>query len=81
MGERFVVVPVAGGLGHSAAEGEHPADAAAVAYPAPDTGEDSASGPPQPIAAVPILEYNREPNKYGETSAARPIYYLRLVAD
>lgn len=86
MGERFVVVPVAGGLAHSAAEGEHPADAAAVADPAPDTGsrqpgEDSASGPPQPIAAVPILEYNREPNKYGETSAARPIYYLRLVAD
>ncbi|MEQ2203758.1 hypothetical protein XENOCAPTIV_003227, partial [Xenoophorus captivus] len=54
------------------------------ARPAPDTGdssstcagtaeeqdplEDSVFEPQDPEAAVPILEYNREPNKYGKTA-------------
>ncbi|XP_075903798.1 solute carrier family 12 member 7 isoform X4 [Nelusetta ayraudi] len=70
MGERFVVVPVAGG----AAEGDHPAEAAAAAAaidPAAGTGgrqpgDESVSGPVEPNSVVPILEYNREPNKYGD---------------
>ncbi|XP_031154125.1 solute carrier family 12 member 7 isoform X2 [Sander lucioperca] len=86
MGERFVVVPVDGGVG-VARDGEH-LDAV-VADPAPDTGgggsssssssssgggtveekeagEDSVFEPQDPNAVVPILEYNREPNKYGD---------------
>ncbi|XP_033964872.1 solute carrier family 12 member 7 isoform X4 [Pseudochaenichthys georgianus] len=79
MGERFVVVPVDRGVG-VAAEGVH--WDAVVADPAPDTisssssggiveekeaGEDSVFEPQDPNAvAVPILEYNREPNKYGD---------------
>lgn len=72
MGERFVVVPVAGG----AAEGDHPAAAAAAAAidPASATGwsqpgDESVSGHVEPNSVVPILEYNREPNKYGESPA------------
>ncbi|XP_039645589.1 solute carrier family 12 member 7 isoform X1 [Perca fluviatilis] len=77
MGERFVVVPVDGGVG-VARDGEHD--------PAPDTGgggggssssggvtveekeagEDSVFEPQDPNVVVPILEYNREPNKYGD---------------
>ncbi|XP_028424823.1 solute carrier family 12 member 7 isoform X2 [Perca flavescens] len=81
MGERFLVVPVDGGVG-VARDGEHD--------PAPDTGgggggggssssssegvtveekeagEDSVFEPQDPNAVVPILEYNREPNKYGD---------------
>ncbi|XP_033982625.1 solute carrier family 12 member 7 isoform X1 [Trematomus bernacchii] len=79
MGERFVVVPVDRGVG-VAAEGVH--WDAVVADPAPDTisssssggiveekeaGDDSVFEPQDPNAvAVPILEYNREPNKYGD---------------
>ncbi|XP_029313166.1 solute carrier family 12 member 7 isoform X1 [Cottoperca gobio] len=75
MGERFVVVPVERGVG-VAAEGEH-LDAV-VADPAPDTssgggtveekeaGENSVFESQDPNAVVPILEYNREPNKYGD---------------
>lgn len=74
MGERFVVVPVDGGVA------EQPE--AAVSHPAPDTGGggggrgggggvvaegDSAIEPADPNVVVPILEYNREPNKYGKT--------------
>ncbi|KAF3836169.1 hypothetical protein F7725_028727 [Dissostichus mawsoni] len=74
MGERFVVVPVDRGVG-VAAEGEH--WDAVVADPAPDTISSSSSGgiveekeagedsDPNAVA-VPILEYNREPNKYGD---------------
>lgn len=80
MGERFVVVPVAGG----AAEGDQPSAAAAIE---PGTGggqpgHEAVSGPVEPSPgvepnpAVPILEYSREPNKYGEwrvrVSAACP---------
>lgn len=87
MGERFVVVPVDGGVG-LAAEGEH--SDAVVADPAPDTGGSSSGGgtvdekeaggdsvfePQDPNAVVPILEYNREPNKYGKTAAR---YKLRV---
>ncbi|XP_076617254.1 solute carrier family 12 member 7 isoform X2 [Chaetodon auriga] len=79
MSERFVVVPVGGGVG-VAGEGEHPD--AVVADPTPDAGgscssaggteeekeagEDSVFEPQDPNAVVPILEYNREPNKYGD---------------
>uniref|UniRef100_A0A3P8S3W6 Solute carrier family 12 member 7 n=1 Tax=Amphiprion percula TaxID=161767 RepID=A0A3P8S3W6_AMPPE len=78
MGERFVVVPVDGGV--VAGEGEN-LDAV-EADPAPDTGgsssrgaatgegketlEDSVLEAQDPNAVVPILEYNREPNKYGD---------------
>ncbi|XP_044032330.1 solute carrier family 12 member 7 isoform X2 [Siniperca chuatsi] len=77
MGERFVVVPVDGRVG-VAGEGEH--TDAVVSDPAPDTGsscgggtvvekeagEDSVFETQDPNAVVPILEYNREPNKYGD---------------
>ncbi|XP_030254140.1 solute carrier family 12 member 7 isoform X2 [Sparus aurata] len=78
MGERFVVVPVDGGV-RVAVEGVH--SDAVVSDPATDTGssttgggtvddreagEDSVFEPQDPDAVVPILEYNREPNKYGD---------------
>uniref|UniRef100_A0A4W6C339 Solute carrier family 12 member 7 n=1 Tax=Lates calcarifer TaxID=8187 RepID=A0A4W6C339_LATCA len=78
MGERFVVVPVDGGGGVT---GEREHSDAVVADPAPDTGGSSSSGgtveekeagedsvfePQDPNVVVPILEYNREPNKYGD---------------
>ncbi|XP_071341746.1 solute carrier family 12 member 7 isoform X5 [Trachinotus anak] len=77
MGERFVVVPVDGGGGVT---GEREHTDAVVADPAPDTGsssgggtaeekeagEDSVFEPQDPNDVVPILEYNREPNKYGD---------------
>ncbi|XP_033495398.1 solute carrier family 12 member 7 isoform X2 [Epinephelus lanceolatus] len=79
MGERFVVVPVGRGVGVPG-EGEH--SDAVVADPAGDSsgssgggggtleekeaGEDSVFEPQDPNVVVPILEYNREPNKYGD---------------
>ncbi|KAM9827005.1 solute carrier family 12 member 7 isoform 2-T2 [Neosynchiropus ocellatus] len=71
MVDRFVVVPVDTG-GGGAGDGEHMD--AVVADPAPDTGgevdremgDDSVFEPQDPDAVVPILEYNREPNKYGD---------------
>ncbi|XP_069368144.1 solute carrier family 12 member 7 isoform X5 [Paralichthys olivaceus] len=79
MGERFVVVPVDGG---GAIAGERERSDAVVSDPAPDTGgsaggggagaeeieegEDSVFEPQDPNTVVPILEYNREPNKYGD---------------
>ncbi|XP_037612722.1 solute carrier family 12 member 7 isoform X2 [Sebastes umbrosus] len=76
MGERFVVVPVDRGVveHHSDAVVSDPAPAA-PGTPAPDSpeervsaaGEDSVFEPQEdPDAVVPILEYNREPNKYGD---------------
>lgn len=74
MGERFVVVPVDGAV-RVTADGEHP-DAVAADYVAAssdggEVGEDIEVGdnsePQSPDALVPILEYNREPNKYGKT--------------
>lgn len=80
MGERFVVVPVDRGT-EVAADAEH--TDAVTSDPAPDTGgsgdgtvavteaqEDSVFEPQDPNAVVPILEYNREPNKYGTTAAS-----------
>ncbi|XP_047468101.1 solute carrier family 12 member 7 isoform X2 [Mugil cephalus] len=78
MGERFVVVPVDGG-GTLAGVGVH-FDAAVTDDPAPDTGSGSSGGTREgkealedavfesqdPNSVVPILEYNREPNKYGD---------------
>lgn len=79
MGERFVVVPVDGG-------GEREQSNAVVSDPASDTGggagveekeseEDSVFEPQDPKASVPILKYNREPNKYGKTVVR---YQLRV---
>ncbi|XP_008285938.1 solute carrier family 12 member 7 isoform X2 [Stegastes partitus] len=80
MGERFVVVPVDGG-GVVAGEGEHldvvVADPApdtgggsssggAATGEEKETLEDSVFEAQDPNAVVPILEYNREPNKYGD---------------
>ncbi|XP_015232985.1 PREDICTED: solute carrier family 12 member 7-like [Cyprinodon variegatus] len=74
MKERFVVIPVDSG-GVATREGEHSPPAGA--QPAADTGgsssgeekeplEDSVFEPQDTEAAVPILEYDREPNKYGD---------------
>lgn len=84
MGDRFVVVPVGGG-GTVPVQGAH-LDAVAT-DPGLDTGcgssssadtgqekeplEDSVFEPLDPGAAVPILEYNREPNKYGKCATDR----------
>ncbi|XP_010740004.3 solute carrier family 12 member 7 isoform X2 [Larimichthys crocea] len=82
MGERFVVVPVDGGV-RVAGEGEHwdavvadPAsytgggggssDSSSGTAEVKEAGEDSVFEPEDPNALVPILEYNREPNKYGD---------------
>lgn len=79
MGDRFVVVPVEKGVGVGVAGvGQH--SEAVVADPAPESvgsggpaeekvaGEDSVFEPPgDPNVQVPILKYNREPNKYGKS--------------
>lgn len=62
MGERFVVVPVDGGRG---ADRGQPA----AADPAPAReDEEAAAGSSVARGFLPILEYNREPNKYGMTA-------------
>lgn len=85
MGERFVVVPVDG-----AGEREHAS--AVVAEPASDAGgggdaveerecgEDSVFESQDPRAAVPILKYNREPNKYGKTAARGKLSVPLLIS-
>lgn len=92
MGERFVVVPVDRGVG-VAGEGED--SDAVVADPAPDpggsggggdtaeakeAGEDSVCEPRDPSAVVPILDYNREPNKYGKTAARHKLRVPLLIS-
>ncbi|XP_061877500.1 solute carrier family 12 member 7 isoform X2 [Entelurus aequoreus] len=67
MGDRFVVVPVDGG-GRVADEGAHP-DSVLDPRTQLTSGqleEDPVSQPQDPNPAVPILDYNREPNKYGD---------------
>ncbi|XP_068437379.1 solute carrier family 12 member 7 isoform X2 [Clinocottus analis] len=77
MGERFVVVPVDRGVGVAGSVRE-PSDAV-VADPGSDSGgssgtvEEKEAGEDfvfeqqeDPDAVVPILKYNREPNKYGD---------------
>ena len=90
MVERFVVVPVEGGGG--VAGDREPSDAV-VSDPAPDTGgsagaaaaeeteegEDSVFESLDPNTVVTILEYNREPNKYGKT--LRPTSYLLCLSE
>ncbi|XP_023264769.1 solute carrier family 12 member 7-like isoform X4 [Seriola lalandi dorsalis] len=81
MGERFVVVPVDGGGGvtgerdHTDAVVADPApdtgggssSTGSGTVEEKEAGEDSVFEPPQdPNDVVPILEYNREPNKYGD---------------
>ncbi|XP_019729338.1 solute carrier family 12 member 7 isoform X2 [Hippocampus comes] len=70
MGDRFVVVPVDGGE-----IAQHPGSVKAQAArltggdgqdEEPGLEEDALFKPQDPNAAVPILEYNREPNKYGD---------------
>ncbi|CAB1430782.1 unnamed protein product [Pleuronectes platessa] len=94
MGERFVVVPVDGG---AAVVGDREPSDAVVSDPAPDTGgsagggraaaeeieegEDSVFEPQDPNTVVPILEYNREPNKYGKTLRPRPTTYLLCLSE
>lgn len=88
-----MVVPVDGGGGVT---GEREHSDAVVADPAPDTGGSSSSGgtveekeagedsvfePQDPNVVVPILEYNREPNKYGKTAAGCPTSYLIFLAE
>ncbi|KAK2858570.1 hypothetical protein Q5P01_003190 [Channa striata] len=71
MGERFVVVPVAGEREHANAVVAEPArgtgggggDAAEESEP----WEDPVFEPQHLPTTVPILEYNREPNKYGKS--------------
>ncbi|XP_042366116.1 solute carrier family 12 member 7 isoform X2 [Plectropomus leopardus] len=80
MGERFVVVPVDRGVG-VAGEGEHSDAVVSDPAPESGGGGTSSSGgtveeketledsvfePQDPNVVVPILEYNREPNKYGD---------------
>lgn len=72
MSERFVVVPVegkgaAGGSGGSVTDAaSDTGDGGDAAIEQVETGDDSVFEPPEPDALVPILEYNREPNKYGK---------------
>ncbi|XP_062235926.1 solute carrier family 12 member 7 isoform X2 [Platichthys flesus] len=80
MGERFVVVPVDGGAGvagdreHSDAVVSDPAPPSTggsaggggAAAEEIEEGEDSVFEPQDPNTVVPILKYNREPNKYGD---------------
>ncbi|XP_008436670.1 solute carrier family 12 member 7 isoform X4 [Poecilia reticulata] len=64
MGDRFVVVPVYTGK-TCGKEGER--SGSTGAHPAPDTGGSSSSVPGTVVEpTVHILEYNREPNKYGD---------------
>ncbi|KAM9774713.1 solute carrier family 12 member 7 isoform 3-T3 [Syngnathus typhle] len=71
MGDRFVVVPV-DGAGDAA---EHSGSVVAQATrltggdggeEEPEVEEDRVFEPQDPNVAVPILKYNREPNKYGD---------------
>lgn len=85
MGERFVVVPVDGGGG---AVGERERTSAASDTGGGDLaeanflGEDSVFEAQDVNAAVPILDYNREPNKYGKTiQTACPTSYLLYLLD
>lgn len=94
MGERFVVVPVDGGVGVPA-EGEHPD--AVVADPSLDAGGDGGTAdgkeaggkeaggdpvfePQDPDSVVPILEYSREPNKYGKSAHKPRVSFIISVS-
>ncbi|XP_061613601.1 solute carrier family 12 member 7 isoform X2 [Phyllopteryx taeniolatus] len=70
MGDRFVVVPVDGG-GDVADEGQQHSGSTRLTGGVgqevkPELEEDTAVEPQDPNHVVPILEYNREPNKYGD---------------
>ncbi|XP_061521820.1 solute carrier family 12 member 7 isoform X2 [Phycodurus eques] len=75
MGDRFVVVPVDGG-GDVADEGQQHSGSVVVQATRltggvgrevkPELEEDTAVETQDPNHVVPILEYNREPNKYGD---------------
>lgn len=72
MGDRFVVVPVDGGK-TADRPGSVKTQAARLTGgdgrdEEPELEEDALFEPQDPNAAVPILEYNREPNKYGESA-------------
>ena len=66
MGERFVVVPV------GPCNGELEPPDTVFSDPAPENegaADGVVAGQRDPNTAVPILEYSREPNKYGKTVA------------
>ena len=67
MGERFVVVPVGPG------DGELQPPDGVFSDPAEEESEGAVGGvAADPDTAVPILEYSREPNKYGKTVTVNP---------
>ncbi|XP_077411038.1 solute carrier family 12 member 7 isoform X2 [Vanacampus margaritifer] len=71
MGDRFVVVPVDGGGGGAEHSGLVGAQARRLTgddgrEEEPELEEDPEFETQDPNAVVPILEYNREPNKYGD---------------
>ncbi|XP_077592182.1 solute carrier family 12 member 7 isoform X4 [Stigmatopora nigra] len=67
MGDRFVVVPVGAG-GEVFIEGQRSHSVAGDdgGVDGQELDDDPVLEPQDPNAAVPILEYNREPNKYGD---------------
>ncbi|XP_077480295.1 solute carrier family 12 member 7 isoform X1 [Stigmatopora argus] len=67
MGDRFVVVPVGAG-GEVYIEGQRSDSVAGDdgGVDGQELEDDPVFEPQDPNAAVPILEYNREPNKYGD---------------
>lgn len=80
MGDRFVVVPVDGGVAAPAGpeppqgpgpepgpEAVPPANRAGGRGEAAGTSEADPQDPQDHDGALPILEYNREPNRYGRT--------------
>lgn len=94
MGERFVVVPVDRGVGVAGA-GEHSDAVVADPAPdsggsstgggggsaeEKEAGEDSVFEQQDPNVVVPILEYNREPNKYGKTAACYKLPVPLLIS-
>lgn len=83
MGDRFVVVPVDGGV--AAPAGQEPSDAVVApvnsgtaAGGRREAAETSEAPPQDRDGALTILEYNREPNKYGrrgqEKRLVRPVH-------
>lgn len=73
MGERFVVVPVDGGI-EVLAEEEHsdavvaPVNSGGTTARGDEEAAENSVAYPQDHEVLPILEYNREPNKYGMTA-------------
>lgn len=80
MGERFVVVPVDGGVGVPVDEQPSSASAADPAAIRRDKEEEEDSGSQVQDGVLPILEYNREPNKYGMIAEPDPLPRFMCVS-